>query len=238
MYRFIAPAFVVFIALVAFAFRLIVPSIEEVTDREPHLHQFVPTSMEGWEVRDLELGPNEFLVEQSERILRFDEFIYREFKRGNITFSVYISYWSPGKMPVRDVSTHTPDRCWTENGWHCTDMVFRKELEVMGEPLKPAEWRIFEDPQGTDVYVLFWHLVDGEIYDFGGRFNAIPSPSLWVKDVFRQAFIGSPEQYFIRLTANQPFEDFWYEQGFIEVLQGIRKLGLKPELDSPVAGDA
>ena len=227
--RYAAPGFVIVMALVAFAFRIFTPDPADGTDFAPHLYQFVPEELAGWEARDLELGPNEFLAERSERILKFNEFIYREFTRGNVTFSVYIAYWAPGRMPVREVSTHTPDRCWTENGWFCTDMIFRKELDVAGDPLQPAEWRIFQDPQGNDVHVLFWHLIEGEIYDFGSRFNAIPSPRLWVKDVFRQAFIGSPEQYFIRLTANQPWEDIWYEQGVVEVLRGIRALGVKAE---------
>ncbi|MCH8475778.1 MAG: hypothetical protein LAT55_11195 [Opitutales bacterium] len=218
-------ALALILAIAGFVFRFFSPTYEESAMVE-HLDDYIPTEVQGWEARDLPLGPNEFASDRAERILKFDEFLYREFTRGDIEFAVYIAHWGRGRMPIRDVNTHNPDRCWTENGWACTDMVFNKDLELMGKSFQPGEWRIFEDVEGREIYVMFWHLVEGEVYDFGERFNAIPHPSRWVRDVFYQAFRGSPEQYFIRITANVPLEEIWYEDPVLQVMDGLYRLGV------------
>ena len=130
----------------------------------PHLAQVVPSALAGWTERDLPLGPTEFVAKEAEKILNYDEVVNREFARGGVTFGVYAAYWSPGKMPVRMVACHTPDRCWTENGWRCLEMKFKQKLAVGGVALQPAEWRKFEPPSGgKPTYVLYWHLVEGKV---------------------------------------------------------------------------
>lgn len=223
--RLVPSLLVLVLALSAFAFRFLSPSVEEAPVVE-HLNDYIPEEIEGWQSNDLPLGPNEFASDRAERILRFDEFLYREFTRDDVEFSVYIAHWGKGRMPIREVNTHNPDRCWTENGWACTDMIFNKDVELLGKEFQPAEWRIFEDVEGREVFVMFWHLVEGEVYDFGERFNAIPHPSRWVQDVFHQAFRGSPEQYFIRITANVPLEEIWYEEPVVKVMEGLHRLGV------------
>jgi len=74
--------------------------------------------------------------------------------------------------------------------------------------------------------VLYWHLVEGRIYDYGGRFNAVPSPTLWIKDAVQQALLGSREQYFIRITSAEPLENLRNDPGFAEILRGLKRLGL------------
>ena len=46
------------------------------------------------------------------------------------------------------------------------------------------------------------------------------------RDAVQQALRGSREQYFIRVTANVPFERFWSDPAFAEVLRGLQGLGL------------
>jgi hypothetical protein len=197
--------------------------------RPPHLVQSVPNAVPGWTCRDLPLGPSEFLASEVEKVLNYDEVINRDYGRGPVHFGVYVAYWGPGKMPTRLVASHTPDRCWTENGMHCLEMKFQVPLSFEGAYLQPAEWRVFEPPAGgSPIYVLYWHLVDGRIYDYGRRFNSIPDPVRWWKDAVQQAVLGSREQYFIRLTSTVPFERLWGDPGFVEVLRGLRTLGLEP----------
>lgn len=130
-------------------------------------------------------------------------------------------------MPTRFVADHTPDRCWTENGWRCLDMKFRQSFFVDGNALQPAEWRLFEPSNGgKPVYVLFWHLVEGRTYDYGERFNSIPDPFRWCKDAVQQALLGSREQYFIRITSSEPPIKLWGDLGFMEVMRGLGQLGL------------
>jgi hypothetical protein len=201
--------------------------------RPAHLNDFVPAAPDGWRAREVPLGPNEFLEEQVGRILNFDEAVHREYSRGGVTVAVYAAYWGPGRMPTRLVASHTPDRCWTENGWTCLEMRFKESHSVGEVALQPAEWRLFRSPAGDNTNVLFWHLVDGRIYDFGSRFTAVPDPVRWWKDAIAQAFRGSSEQYFVRVTSNVPFAQVWDEPGFQRVMRGLAELGLA----EPAASD-
>jgi hypothetical protein len=192
-----------------------------------HLAQTVPSTLDGWEGRDVPLGPNEFIAGEVEKVLNYDQVLYREFRHNGEVFGVYVAYWGPGKMPTRLVASHTPDRCWTENGWRCTEMRFKQREPFDGGSLQPAEWRVFEPPDGgRPTYVLYWHLVGGTIYDYGDRFNAVPDPVRWWKDAVQQVFLGSREQVFIRLTSNEPLERLASDPGVIEVLHSLERLGL------------
>jgi hypothetical protein len=191
------------------------------------LADVVRVTLPGWRFRDMPLGPSEFLASEAEKVLNFDDVVYREFTHKSTTFEVYVAYWGSGKMPAQLVASHTPDRCWTENGWKCLSMKFRQPESVGGEALQPAEWRLFETPQGGgQVYVLYWHLVAGKAYDYGSRFNAIPDPLQWWKGALQQALLGSPEQYFVRITSNQPIDELWGDEGFAEVIHQLTRLGL------------
>jgi hypothetical protein len=195
---------------------------------DPHLAQTIPLTIPGgWTGADVPLGTNEFISNEVEKVLNYDAVLNREFSRGGESFGVYVAYWGAGKMPTRLVASHTPDRCWTENGWRCLAMKFKQPEIFEGAVLQPAEWRIFEPPLGgSPTYVLYWHLVEGHAYDYGDRFNNVPSPILWWKDAVQQAVLGSREQYFIRLTSNEPLENLWNDPGFAEVLRGLGQLGL------------
>jgi len=208
---------------------------ETARPRPAHLHRSIPADIAGWNGKDLPLGASEFISGEVEKVLNYDEVFYREYSRGGESFAVYVAYWGAGKMPTRLVASHTPDRCWTENGWRCLEMKFKTAQTFDGQALLPAEWRMFEPPRGgAPTYVLYWHLVEGRSYDYGDRFNNIPSPVLWCKDAMQQALLGSREQYFIRLTSSEPLENLWADPGFAEVMLGLGRLGLV----HPPAGDS
>lgn len=215
----------VLLAAVAVQFAVVFHETPE--PRPAHLNRFVPrVAGGGWRTREVPLGPTEFLQGEVEKILNFDESVHREYARGAVKFAVYAAYWGPGRMPTQLVASHTPDRCWTENGWECLDMRFKESRSAAGMPLQPAEWRLFRSPVGSETHVLFWLLVDGRIYDFGSRFTAVPDPVRWWRDAIAQHFRGSREQYFVRVTSNVPFEEIWNESGFQEVMRGLAQLGL------------
>jgi hypothetical protein len=114
-------------------------------------------------------------------------------------------------------------------------MRFGVKETVDGVVLKPAEWRRFEPPsEGAPTYVLYWHLVDGRIYDYGKRFNAVPDPFLWWKGAVQQLLFGSGEQYFIRVTSSEPPESLWNDRGFAGVMRSLMGLGLAE--NAPVGG--
>jgi len=184
----------------------------------------IPLTLQNWSSRDLPLGANELARSAAKEILQYDDFIYREFTRGSRRFSVYIAHWLPGKMPTRLVSIHTPDRCWTENGWLCADQKFNFEFDAK---LPPAQWRIFTPPNDiTKEFVMFWLFVAGKPYDFGHRMNVVPNPFIWWENVVREAVAQNPEQVFVRLSANCDFDELKGDPGFQEILRALGKLGL------------
>ena len=195
----------------------------------PKLAAALPERLEGWVGEDLALGPNETANAAAHKALNFDDYVFRRFRSGEREFTVYAAYWAPGRMPTRLVASHTPDRCWTENGMRCVAMRFRVELELGGRRLLPAELRAF-DPAlpslGRIVHVAYWHTVDGRIYDYGGRFNAVPHPWLWWKDTVAQAVSGSREQLFVRIASEIPLEQLWRDAGFRSVAERVAELGL------------
>jgi hypothetical protein len=194
--------------------------------RPKHLAQLIPVEIPGWQAEVLPLGPNEFVDARVSQTLNFDDVFNVRYRRGRQEFGVYVAYWGAGKMPTRLVASHTPDRCWSENGWTCLDMRFYERLEPGGVALQPADWRWFRPPHGEPIYVVFWHLIEGRVYDYGGRFNQIPHPFEWWKDVVRQMVQGSREQYFIRVTSSGPFEQIMEDEGFQLVMQGLARVGL------------
>jgi hypothetical protein len=199
----------------------------KIKTRDPRIAQSVPAALPGWIGRDVPLGSNEFLTTEAASVLNFDEYVNREFSRNGENLGVYVAYWGDGKMPTQLVASHTPDRCWTETGWRCLAMKFKQDNTIDGVTLQPAEWRLFEPPDGgKPTYVLYWHLVEGRAYDYGNRFNAIPDPFLWWKGAVKQMLLGSREQYFIRITSSEPFENLRGDPGFADVMRSLERLGI------------
>ncbi len=188
----------------------------------------VPRNLPGWTGRDEPLGPNEVTRSAVERTLNYDDFVFRVFEKEGRHIGVYVAYWAAGRMPLQKVASHTPDRCWTENGWRCEDMRFAESLVAGAAHLMPAQWRRFTPPNGAaPQYVVYWHLVGTRLYDYGTRFNARPNFVKWWRDTLEYAFSGSEEQYFVRVTSDRPFEELKGDPGWEELLKALAKLGLE-----------
>jgi hypothetical protein len=192
------------------------------------LQEALPLKVHDWEVKERELGETEAVRAATDKQLRFDDHVFRAYSKGRISFDVYVAYWAPGKMPVQLVASHTPDRCWTENGWHCTHMQFSVHFRERGLDLKPAQVRSFElDRRIRNV--IYWHLVEGEPYEYGQRFNDTPHLGKWLAGFWEGLWQGQPEQYFIRLSSPLSFKELWREPVFLEVLDSLSAIGLKKE---------
>lgn len=194
--------------------------------RPIQLARALPAELPGWQKRDEPLGLSEFVQGSVAKSLNYDDYIYRIFEADGRQFSVYVAYWSPGRMPVNQVAAHTPDRCWSSAGWLCESMRHKVELESSSPVLCPGEWRLFMAPDGQRRHVLYWHLVGGNLYNYGERFNRVPSAWWWWHNAARQLFRGPSEQYFIRLTSDRPFEELAGDPGWEELLGALAKLGL------------
>lgn len=195
----------------------------------PHrrLAEATPRELRGWNVVDLPLGPTEAVNEAALKTLNLDDYVYREFRRGTESFTIYAAYWGPGKMPVRLVASHTPDRCWTENGMRCDEMRFHQTYAIRERRLQPGEFRTFTPAGGAEkINVIYWHVVGGESYDYGERFNAVPSPWRWWKDTLAEATHGSREQLFVRVASAQPVDALWRQPDFLTAMTAVANLGL------------
>ena len=188
----------------------------------------LPKAVTGWKAADEPLGSTEFLQTAVEKNLNYDDMVNRVYRSGARSFGLYVAYWSPGRMPVQKVASHTPDRCWSESGWTCEAMRIEAGLSAGDQRLLPARWRLFRPPVegGAKQYVLYWHLVGGDLYDYGDRFNQRPDPLQWWRDTVHYAMKGSSEQYFIRIMSPQPLEELQADPGFQEVLRALATLGL------------
>lgn len=205
----------------------------EVT-KEGELEELVSKSLPGWSVEKLALGQTEEVVNAVESQLRFDDVISRIYRNGDTQVGVYIAYWKPGKMPVRLVGVHTPDTCWIQNGWTCTKRESNIERAIVGENLKPAEYGIYETEHHLQ-HVLFWHLVGSRVHTYEQQ--GMHSLTAAWEDIFRYGLNQRQEQFFIRISSNRPFDEFWNDRGFRELMQDIADLGLV-EGEDATSGDS
>jgi len=203
--------------------------LREVAQPKPRVRiaEVVPRNLPGWSVSEESLGQTEAVSESTLKVLNLDDYVYRRFQAGGRSFTVYAAYWAKGRMPTRLVASHTPDRCWTENGMRCVDMRFREQYKIDGRPLLPAEFRVFTGGAGGEkTQVAYWHVVEGKVYDYGNRFNAVPHPWLWWKDTVAQAAYGSREQLFVRIASTTPLDQLWINKDFQAVMEKIASMGL------------
>lgn len=187
-----------------------------------------PTAVAGWEVRDVPLGPTEFLSEETKAVLNFDQVLFREYSSAAGKFAVYVAYWQPGKVPTQVVASHNPDRCWVSGAdWRCEQKDVKALLPGLEEHQLPgAQKRVYRSPRGEIQHVVFWHLVGAKVFDASDRFGSIPNPVYWWREVIRQMATGAREQCFVRISSAKPLEQIWEQTAFQEVLRALRGVGL------------
>jgi len=191
--------------------------------KEGDLEDLISTHLPGWMVEDLPLGQTEEVLNAVEGRLRFDDVISRIYTNGNNQVGVYIAYWAPGKMPVRLVGVHTPDTCWIQNGWNCTERVSNSPRDVVGQTLKPAEFGIYETKLHRQ-HVLFWHIVGSRIHTYEQQ--GMHSLTAAFQDIRQYGLNQRQEQFFIRISSNRPFEEIWDDPGFVQLMKDVAALGL------------
>lgn len=218
-----------FVLLAAVALQFVRPREPAGAAAQPiDLKGRLPAQLAGWSASDEPLGPNETARGAIARELNFDDYAYRLYRRDGVTLGLYAAYWAPDRMPVQKVASHTPDRCWIENGWTCLDRRFAEKIAVADARLQPAQWRIFRAPgrDGGTQHVLYWHLVGGQPHDYGGRLATSPGLVGWWRDAVGYALAGSREQLFVRVTSSVPFERLHGEPGWKTLVEALAGLGL------------
>ena len=53
-------------------------------------------------------------VADARRVLRANDFVYKKFSDGRLSFEIYVARWKAGNMFAGEAVEHPPDICWTE----------------------------------------------------------------------------------------------------------------------------
>lgn len=205
------------------------------SDRERRLAQpvgkIVPASIDGWEVMPLDIAQSAEMQSQVIKVLRYDDMVYRSFRRGSLEIQVYVAYWSPGAVPYGQAGVHTPDTCWVHGGWQMEAKSNGCVLSFGKVGLKPAESRRFAQ-KGRTVHVLFWHLVGDRVHGYEqhgwkeglvGLFERLPH--IW-GDVSRYGLNLEQEQIFVRISSNVDFAALQNDAAFVSLLAKLVPLGI------------
>jgi hypothetical protein len=189
------------------------------------LAQVFPALPSGWRQQDVPLGPTEPVRTLVMEMLGYSSYIFRRYEGAGISFDLYCVHWAKGKVPVRLVQSHTPDRCWSAAGWYCSEMRFQRTLEIGGRHTLPVEERSFIAPSGEQIFVWFCHIVEGRVYDNGRRFGLWPSPSIFWRDLISELRTGNPEQYFIRVSSKNSLSQLLSEPFTRDMLKSFSAFG-------------
>lgn len=188
---------------------------------EPSFHgelaKVLPPAPEGWTIVVKEIANTPEMKEAVGELLSYDDGVFVDYTNGTNRLSVYIAYWTPGKMSQRLVAGHTPDVCWVGNGWKKESSETVSGLTVNdGRLLPPAEGRLFTI-EGRPEYVWFWHVVGPDVKSYAAGFT----PPWYVSfiDLWEKGLLQRQEQFFIRLSSAVPLTD----------------AGLSPALDAVLA---
>jgi hypothetical protein len=169
-----------------------------------HVKDLLPAAsdLRGWTVEYLPIADTPEMKAKVAEALNYDDAIFAVYTKGTQHVSVYLAYWSPGKMPFRFIASHTPDVCWVNAGWQ-EEAAQSGILLPVGRSgqLPPAEERTML-LNGNTEHVVFWHLLDGVPMNYGTR--GIPPWYATFADLFTRNLNQRPEQFFIRVSSSEP----------------------------------
>ena len=205
---------------------------------ETPIDSLIPKTIGSMTSRERPLGNTEEVAHAAESLLNVNEWVNREYSLPDgKKFQLYISHWLPNKEDVVKASTHTPDRCWVKNGWKNDDSKKRFDDVLEGAGGKrtfPAHYReyLFDTPSAKiRRKVWFWFLVDGKPYNYNSTDNFVANPASYAFNAFRDALVGSPEQYFIRIDSDGRLEDFAQNEDFKALIDKLGEIILYPKAE-------
>ena len=178
------------------------------------LVDLLPAAPTGWIMKEKPIADSEELKQAVGEILNFDDGVFVDYTNASgERLSVYIAYWTPGKMSHRLIAVHTPDVCWVQAGWlkktggptpdvkaSLVNLKTKKEVQ-----LPRGENRVFSY-NGVTEYVWFWHIVGNESKTYGNE--GTPPWHSAISDLFAKGLNQREEQLFLRISSNQPIDSF------------------------------
>lgn len=175
---------------------------------EPTFHgklaDLLPPPPSGWKMTTREIADTPEMQEAVGELLNYDDGVFVDYTNGTHRLSVYIAYWTPGRMSQRLVAGHTPDVCWVGNGWEKKSSETVTGLTASGKQLPPAEGRLFT-ANGNPEYVWFWHIVGSEAKSYATGFA--PPWYAPLTDLVDKGLHQREEQFFVRLSSSSPMQN-------------------------------
>lgn len=132
----------------------------------PALATALPKEIAGWQGQDLPLGDTE-VMNATTRLLNYDDYVYRVYRRGGSEVFVYAMFWKQGSISVREIAGHAPEDCWPANGAQIIGPRVANGFLVGNRLTAPAESREFLFSGGQHVRVAWWHIWGNNIVDRG-----------------------------------------------------------------------
>jgi hypothetical protein len=210
------------VLVAAVIFQIVGASRVEQEKPRPPLKTVLPAELAGWTAVDQPIAETAEMQRAVGELLNYDDAILRSYRRGGQQFDVYAAYWKPGKMSERLVAGHSPDVCWVAAGW---SMVTK---DAPAEPLALGSWapsagqyRVFRDGRGAMRWVVFWHVAGDRRIDYG---QGVPPWWSVFSDLGKRGFGQRSSQYFVRVSANVPWEELNGDEGFRAVLRDLKML--------------
>lgn len=203
---------------------------EPATLQKP-LDETIPSHLDGWRIRSLPVAESEEMKKTVENVLHFDDVIFRMYEKSGVRVQIYVAYWKPGSVPYGQAGAHTPDTCWINNGWSCTERRRAVSSGIGGIDLKPYEAGTFE-LTGHTVHVIFWHLVGGRPYDYeqkgwdAGFVGYAKRLGYIIHDLKAFGLKLRHEQLLVRISSETSFEELAKDKDFAKLLGSLEPLGV------------
>lgn len=202
---------------------LIIGSIRNDNYRIPNFKKEVVANPGMWISEDLPISESERVVRISEETLGFESFLYRLYRKDEITVFLWLAYWKPGQKDIRAVHWHSPDICWRTSGWaslHSEDDYYFDSEDR--DRVHGGNYRIMEK-DGEKAHILFWHLVGKNKFEVQAGYKTLFEIP---ETLYRAGFMMQGEQYFIRISSNYPLKDLERDPGFQMILDSVFKFNI------------
>ncbi|TAG32844.1 MAG: exosortase-associated EpsI family protein [Verrucomicrobia bacterium] len=221
------PLLLVALALVLSAVGLVVYGETQIPapQFQSSLKDLLPAAPAGWTKKIKPIADTPEMKEAVGELLNFDDGIFVDYTNSaGSRLSLYIAYWTPGKMSHRLVAGHTPDVCWVGGGWKKVESGPTPSLQQFmaagpsANPIPTGEARVFT-ANGNPEYVWFWHMVGGQSKSYANQ--ATPPWHAPLTDILSKGLAQRQEQFFIRLSSDQPLQHFYSDPVFAALLTSI-----------------
>lgn len=197
------------------------------------LADYLPGGELGMEFTDSPLGETEADSKRVQAILNCDEAAGRIYRKGGIEINVYVAFWSPHKQPAYEVASHNPDTCWVMAGWSMIGPSQELRFPLQRGSTHPAQVRQFATPAGDSCHVAFWHIKGGLLAGYAASGPQTDYIRRWpmIRAMLKKGGFGlrEYEQYFIRVSANVPFEQLREGGELAFILNSLEQFGLRDQ---------